>query len=417
MNRTPGAEPGAAPPSSEPRSRVHVAGIVTAVVGMTSSFAVVLAGLTAVGASPGQAASGLLALCVLQGLGTILLAQRHRTPVVLAWSTPGAALLAAAGAVDGGWSAAVGAFALTGLLLLATAAIPALGDAVARIPAPIAQAMLAGVLVPLCLTPVRSLVAEPLLVAPVVVVWVAVLALRPRLAAPVAIGVALVVALVAGTRDGGITGPFLPHVEWTTPHLSWGAVVGIAIPLWIVTMAAQNVPGAAVLASFGYRAPWRASLTVTGVATVLGAPFGGHALNLAAISAALSAGPDGGADTTRRWLAARTAGVTYLVLALLAASLTAVVLGAPGDLLVAAAGLALLGTFGSSLSAAVASPVGREAAVVTFVVAVSGITPAGVGAAFWALLAGLAVHGALLLTRRRERPAPPLAAEPDAAAR
>lgn len=417
MNRTPGAEPGAAPPSSEPRSRVHVAGVVTAVVGMTSSFAVVLAGLTAVGASPGQAASGLLALCVLQGLGTILLAQRHRTPVVLAWSTPGAALLAAAGAVDGGWSAAVGAFALTGLLLLATAAIPALGEAVARIPAPIAQAMLAGVLVPLCLTPVRSLVAEPLLVAPVVVVWVAVLALRPRLAAPVAIGVALVVALVAGTRDGGITGPFLPHVEWTTPHLSWGAVVGIAIPLWIVTMAAQNVPGAAVLASFGYRAPWRASLTVTGVATVLGAPFGGHALNLAAISAALSAGPDGGADTTRRWLAARTAGVTYLVLALLAASLTAVVLGAPGDLLVAAAGLALLGTLGSSLSAAVASPVGREAAVVTFVVAVSGITPAGVGAAFWALLAGLAVHGALLLTRRRERPAPPLAAESDAAAR
>lgn len=417
MNRTPGAEPGAAPPSSEPRSRVHVAGVVTAVVGMTSSFAVVLAGLTAVGASPGQAASGLLALCVLQGLGTILLAQRHRTPVVLAWSTPGAALLAAAGAVDGGWSAAVVAFALTGLLLLATAAIPALGDAVARIPAPIAQAMLAGVLVPLCLTPVRSLVAEPLLVAPVVVVWVAVLALRPRLAAPVAIGVALVVALVAGTRDGGITGPFLPHVEWTTPHLSWGAVVGIAIPLWIVTMAAQNVPGAAVLASFGYRAPWRASLTVTGVATVLGAPFGGHALNLAAISAALSAGPDGGADTTRRWLAARTAGVTYLVLALLAASLTAVVLGAPGDLLVAAAGLALLGTLGSSLSAAVASPVGREAAVVTFVVAVSGITPAGVGAAFWALLAGLAVHGAMLLTRRRERPAPPLAAEPDAAAR
>lgn len=417
MNRTPGAGPAVAPPSAEPRSRVHVAGVVTAVVGMTSSFAVVLAGLTAVGASPGQAASGLLALCVLQGLGTILLAQRHRTPVVLAWSTPGAALLAAAGAVDGGWSAAVGAFALTGLLLLATAAIPALGDAVARIPAPIAQAMLAGVLVPLCLTPVRSLVAEPLLVAPVVVVWVAVLALRPRLAAPVAIGVALVVALVAGTRDGGITGPFLPHVEWTTPHLSWGAVVGIAIPLWIVTMAAQNVPGAAVLASFGYRAPWRASLTVTGVATVLGAPFGGHALNLAAISAALSAGPDGGADTTRRWLAARTAGVTYLVLALLAASLTAVVLGAPGDLLVAAAGLALLGTFGSSLSAAVASPVGREAAVVTFVVAVSGITPAGVGAAFWALLAGLAVHGALLLTRRRERPAPPLAAESDAAAR
>ncbi|PWD49439.1 benzoate transporter [Serinibacter arcticus] len=387
----------------DPPSRVHVAGVMTAVVGSTSSFAVVLAGLTAVGASPGQAASGLAILCLLQGLGTAFLAQRHRLPVVLAWSTPGAALLAAGGTVAGGWPAAVGAFALTGLLLLATGAIPALGGAVARIPAAIAQAMLAGVLLPLCLAPVRALVAEPALVAPVVLVWVAALALRPRLAAPLAIGVALVVALL--TADGVGTLPqLLPHLEWTTPGLSWPAVVGIALPLWIVTMAAQNVPGAAVLGSFGYRVPWRSSLTVTGVATVLGAPFGGHALNLAAITAALSAGPEGGADTTRRWLAARTAGLSYLVIAVFSTALTALVLHAPGDLLLAAAGLALVGTLGASLGAAASSPTGREAAVVTFVVAVSGVTLAGIGAAFWALLAGLAVHAAVELTRPgRER--------------
>lgn len=379
-----------------------MAGIVTAIVGTTSSFAVVLAGLSAVGASPAQAASGLAALCVLQGLGCIILAQRYRLPVVLAWSTPGAAMLAAGGAVAGGWSAAVGAFALTGLLLLATAAIPALGNAVARIPTVLAQAMLAGVLVPLCLTPVRALVDAPALVAPVVVVWILALALRPRWAAPSAIVVALAVALLTATDLPAAS--LLPQLTWTTPSLSWPAVVGIAVPLWIVTMAAQNVPGAAVLASFGYRAPWRGALTVTGAATVLAAPLGGHALNLAAITAALAAGPEAGADTSRRWLAARTAGIAYVVLAVFSAALAALVLHAPGDLLLAAAGLALVGTLGASLGAAVSSPTGREAAVVTFLVAVSGVTVGGIGAAFWALLAGLAVHVAVQLTQRARAP-------------
>ncbi|WP_284249690.1 benzoate/H(+) symporter BenE family transporter [Litorihabitans aurantiacus] len=386
--------------SPEPSWRVHVAGVVTGVVGSTSSFAVVLAGLTAAGASPAQAASGLTVLFVMQGLGTILLAQRHRLPVVLAWSTPGAALLAAGTVPAGGWPAAVGAFALTGVLLAVTAAVPALGDAVARIPAPLAQAMLAGVLVPLCLAPVRALVAEPLLLTPVVLAWLVVLALRPRLAPPASILVALAVTLAVVLPGDGVDGPLLPHLAWTTPTLTWAAVVGVALPLYVVTMAAQNVPGAAVLSSFGYPVPWRSSLAVTGATTVLAAPFCGHALNLAAISAALAAGPDGGPDPARRWLAARTAGLTYLVLALASAALTALVLAAPGEVLLAAAGLALVGTLGSSLGAAVRAERGREAAVVTFVVAVSGVTIAGVGAALWALLAGLAVHGALALTRR-----------------
>ena len=269
--------------------RAVVAGIVTSVVGYTSVFAVVLAGLQGVGASPAQAASGLAALCVLMGLATILISVRHRMPVTVAWSTPGAALLATTGAQAGGWPVAVGAFAVVGGLLLLTAAIPWLGRLVAAIPTSIAQAMLAGVLVPLCLVPVRAVVATPLIVGPVLLVWVAMLAWRPRWAAAVAIAAALAVAIGVLVLNGGAASLPLPGFAFqlTMPAFTWSGVVGIAVPLWLVTMASQNVAGAAVLASFGYRVPWRESLTVTGAATVLAAPLGGHAINLAAISAAL----------------------------------------------------------------------------------------------------------------------------------
>jgi len=160
----------------------------------------------------------------------------------------------------------------------------------------------------------------------------------------------------------------------------------------VVTMASQNVPGVAVMASFGYRVPWGESMTATGLGTVLGAPFGGHAINLAAITAALSAGPLAGPDRSRRWIATTTAAATYVVLGLAAAALAALVAAAPGDVIPAAAGLALLGTLGSALAGALAEEDGREAAAVCFLVAASGITVLGVGAAFWALLAGLALR-------------------------
>lgn len=351
----------------------------------------VLAGLTAVGASPAQAASGLVGLLVSTALGMLWLSVRHRTPITMAWSTPGAALLVSTGTVAGGWSAAVGAFVVTGVLILATGLIPRLGDLIAAIPPALARAMLAGVLLPLCLAPVTAVVDEPLLVAPVVVTWLVMQPLSKRWAVPAALLVAVVVVIV----EAGSSVPaadLVPSLTWTTPHWSFSAVVSIALPLYVVTMASQNVPGVAVMSSHGYTVPWRETMKLTGLGTALGAPFGGHAINLAAITAALTAGPTAGPDRSRRWVASTTAAWCYLALAVACSALSALVDAAPAGVIQAAAGLALLGTLASSLSEALAEPSEREAAVVTFVVAASGITVLGVGAAFWALVAGLVVR-------------------------
>jgi benzoate membrane transport protein len=368
-----------------------VAGIVAAVVGFSSSFVVVLAGLVAVGASPAEAASGLLTVCVTQALGMLWLSVRHRTPITLAWSTPGAALLVATGTVAGGWPAAVGAFVVVAGLVLLTGRIRWLGELISRIPVSLARAMLAGVLLPLCLAPVTGLADSPLLVAPVVLTWLVMHRVSRRWSVPAALLVAIgVVIVAAGSSVDGAD--LLPSLAWTTPQWTLQAVIGIAIPLYIVTMASQNVPGVAVMASYGYAVPWRETMTVTGLGTLAGSPFGGHVVNLAAITAALAAGPTAGPDRDRRWIASASAAVSYLVLALGCSALAALVAAAPGDVIQAAAGLALLGTLGSALAGALADEEGREAAVVCFLVAASVVTVLGVGAAFWALLAGLVLR-------------------------
>lgn len=363
----------------------YVAGLVTAIVGFTSAFAVVLTGLRAMGATPVQAASGLAALCLTMGIATILLAGRYRIPITIAWSTPGAALLAASPTPAGGWPTAIGAFVVTGLLIVATAAVPALGTLIARIPTSIAQAMLAGVIVPLCLKPVLATASSPGLMWPILLAWVAVLLLAPRWATPAAIAAAFVVTLLHLSSAPQFSIGF----TLVTPHVSWQSVIGIAVPLWLVTMASQNVPGVAVLKSFGYETPWRPTLLTTGIGTVIGAFAGGHAICMAAISAALAAGHDAGPDTSKRWKAAMTTGVLYLFLAAGAGIVTAIVLAAPGGLLPAAAGIALIGTLAGSIQQALEDAAGRLPAAVTFLVAASGITVLGIGGAFWALVVGV----------------------------
>ena len=273
-----------------------VAGVVAALVGFTSSFAVVLAGLRAAGATDAEAASGLLALSVVFGLAMIALSWRTRSPVTLAWSTPGAALLVSTGTVEGGWAAAVGAFVLTGVLLALTGLVPALGRLAAAIPVPLAQAMLAGVLLQLCLAPFVALAESPGWVAPVVLVWLVAQRWLPRWAVPLALVAALtVIAISAATTDVSVVAADLvPRLDLTRPSLTVAAVVGIAVPLTVVTMASQNVPGVAVMRSFGFMVPWRAAMVTTGAGTSIAAFFGGHAINLAALSAALAAGPEAG---------------------------------------------------------------------------------------------------------------------------
>ncbi len=385
-----------------PLSRPIVAGIVTALVGVTSSFAVVLTGLVAVGATQAQAASGLLALCLTMGVASIVLSWRYRMPITSAWSTPGAAVLASTAAVAGGWPAAVGAFVVTAGLILLTALWPQLGRLIARIPPSIAQAMLAGVLLPLCLAPVRGVVENPWGVIPVVVTWLVFARLAPRWAVPLAfVAAAIAVGISVATTGATIDAASLvPQFSFTTPTFTVGAVVGVALPLFLVTMASQNVPGVAIMRSFGYDVPWRPAMLVTGLGTAAGAVAGGHAINLAAISAALAAGPEADPDAKRRWVAGVSTGVSAIVLGGLSAALVALVVVAPAAVIPAVAGLALFAAFGSAVQQAIDDPGERMPAVVTFLVAASGVAILGISAAFWALVVGLLVRSVLHLGRR-----------------
>lgn len=383
--------------------RPITAGVVTALVGFTSSFAVVLTGLAAVGASTAQAVSGLLALCVTMGLACIVLSVRYRMPITSAWSTPGAALLVATGTVEGGWRAAVGAFLLVAALIVLTGLWPSLGRLIARIPPSLAQAMLAGVLLPLCLAPLEGIALNPWGVIPVVLTWLIAVRFTPRWAVPLAFVAA---AIVIAVNLSGVGVPFdaaalLPRIEVVTPTFTWAAVVGIALPLFLVTMASQNVPGVAIMQSFGYNVPWRPAMVVTGIGTALAAPAGGHAINLAAISAALAACPNADPDAKRRWIAGATTGVGYLVLGACSAAFAVLVGLAPVGVIAAVAGLALFAAFGAAVQQAVADPEERIPAVVTFLTAASGLAFFGISAAFWALAVGIVVRLVMHAGRHR----------------
>jgi benzoate membrane transport protein len=259
--------------------------------------------------------------------------------------------------------------------------------------------MLAGILVPLCTAPVQALVDIPALAVPVIVTWAVLLRFARGWAVPGAL-VAAVAAIALTGQDTGLADAALrPALALTVPTFDLGAIVGIALPLFLITMAGQNVPGAAVLSSYGYEAPLRPSLVTTGLVSAAGAPFGGHQVNLAAITAALTAGAEAHPDPRRRWIATLALAGGQVLLGLGAGVATALVLLSPPVLVIAVAGLALLPALGSSLGNTVSDPAMLLPAVVTFVVTASGVAVLGIGAAFWGLLAGLAT---LLVLRRRQ---------------
>ncbi len=388
-------------------------GIVASLTGFASSFALLIAGLQAVGATPGEAASGLLVLCVLQGLLAITLSLRFRMPISIAWSTPGAALMVAAKGLTDDFSAAVGAFVLCGILLLVTGLWPWLARAMTRIPTPIASAMLAGILLPICLAPVQAAVGgdtwwQGLIV---VLVWLVVARLAPRWAVPAAVvATATVVAIATGGNP--LAGQSIaPTLRFVAPSIDPVVLVSLGIPLYVVTMAGQNVPGFTVLRTFGYEhVPARAILAVSGAGTIVGGLFGAYTLNLSAITAAMMAGPDAHPDRSKRWITTVTSGTFYVLLGLGASAATALVSASPPILITAIAGLALFGALASSVTSALEAPEHRLVAIITFLVVVSGVTIAGIGSALWGLLVGGVV---MLWFSWRRRPRPDAAALED----
>jgi benzoate membrane transport protein len=368
------------------------AGWLAAFVGFASSFAVIIQGLVAVGASQAEAASGLMALSLAMGLCAIILSLRLRQPISIAWSTPGAALLAATAMPEGGFPVAVGAFLVSSLCIVIAGFWKPLGRAVAAIPAPLANAMLAGVLLGLCLAPVKAVAESPVQGLLIVITWALVARFRRLLAVPAA--VIVTVAIIALTVDVGTlqTADLWPRPLLIVPEFTIAGLIGIALPLFIVTMASQNIPGIAVLNVNGYRPEAGPLFSMTGFFSLLAAPFGGHAVNLAAITAAICAGEDAHPDPAKRYWAAVIAGVFYLLFGLGAGAATAFISAAPPILIQAVAGLALFGAFGGAMMGAMNDPKDREAAIVTFVVTASGLSFFGISGAFWGLVAGGAIY-------------------------
>jgi len=371
------------------------AGLATAFVGYASSFAVVLKGLQSVGASEEQAASGLMALSFAMGFLCLLLSFAYKMPISGAWSTPGAALLAATGAVSGGFPAAVGAFLVVGALVVVTGLFKPAAKAVARVPSSLANAMLAGILFGLCLQPIKALIEVPGPAALVVGAWFVVSRWKRAWATPTAAIVAIGVIVFQGQGPALDLATALPTLHFVNPLFTLEALISIALPLFIVTMASQNLPGVAVLQAYDYRPDPGGPIAATGLFTLLAAPFGGHAVNLSAITAAMCASSDASPDRKLRWIASFTCGFAFVVFGLLAGAIAHFASQSP-ILIEAVAGLALLASFGQALHNALADTGEREAALVTFLVASSGVGFLGVGGAFWGLVAGGIV---LALTR------------------
>lgn len=383
-----------------------MAGALAALVGYASTFTLVLAALTAVGASPHEAGSGLMSVCIAIGLLNIVVSARVKQPVSFAWSTPGVAFIITVGEPVGGFPAVAGAFLVAAGLIVLTGLVKPLARAMAAIPAPIANAMLAGMLLSLCLAPVTAVAEMPALALPILLAWVVGLRFARRYAVPIAVVVTgIVLALTTDLPPGALDGSW-PSLVPVMPVFTLDAIARIGLPLYVVTMASQNLPGLAVLQANGYSPRPAPLFVLTGLGSAATAFFGGHSSNLAAITAAICAGPEAHPDPARRWPAPVSAGVVYLLLAPGASLAAAFIAASPPLLIQAVAGLALLSSLAAALSGALVAEETRLPAILTFVTTASGITIIGLGAPFWGLVAGI---GVLLLLRFGT---PPVAAGP-----
>lgn len=369
-----------------------VSGAVAVLVGYTGSVAIIFQAIEAVGASQSQANSWMLVLGLGMGVTSLLLSLVYRMPILTAWSTPGAALLAVS--LNGvPLEEAVGAFLMCAVLLTLTGVTGWFAALSRLIPDSLASAMLAGILFQFGLSAFTSLQSDTALVALMGLTFLLGRRLFPRYCIPAVLAIGI--AWCAGTGGFGSRSALdlsIARPEFIMPAFSLPALIGVGLPLYVVTMSSQNMPGVVALKACGYEPPVSASLTVTGITSLLLAPFGGFAFNLAAITAAICAGPEADEDPETRYLAGVMTGVVYILVGLGGATVISLFLIAPKALVATVAGLALLGTIGNSLASALVESSDREAALITFMVTVSGLSFFGIGAPFWALVLGLAVN-------------------------
>jgi benzoate membrane transport protein len=367
------------------------AGLLSSFVGFASTFTLIVQALVNVGATQKEAASGLMAVSIAMGVAGIALSIKNKMPVSVAWSTPGAALLLGIGAVKGGFPAAIGALIMAGVMLTLAGLCKPLGRVISKIPSSVANAMLAGIILNLCVAPVHAMAQYPLYFAPVLLVWLIMLKVKRVLAIPCAAIATLVIIYLTSDLSHITRGSILPHLMLASPVFNLSLLVSIAIPLFIVTMASQNIPGVAVLNVNGYKPDATPLFTSTGLCSLLAAPFGGPAIGLAAITAAICAGEEAGDDPARRYWAGVVCGAAYIIYGLAAGAATQLISVSPPVFIEAVAGLALMGALGNSLVNSLNDKNSRDAAIVTFLVTIGGHAFFGIGGAFWGLLVGIAM--------------------------
>lgn len=362
--------------------------LVAAIVGFGSTLALLIAASDALGATSTQAASWVSAICIAKFFETVYLSWRYRQPIITAWSTAGLALLGASAGFT--VNEAVGAYIITGLLLILTGMFRPLNNFVAKIPNSISAGMLAGILLPFVIGAAKSIGINPTLLLPLVVIFFLVRLKSPALATLIVLFGGALLAILTGditaAPDLSISG-----LEYIAPEFKLSTMIGLAIPLYLVTMASQNLPGIAVLKASGYEPPSGPIISVTGLFSTLTAFFGASTTNLAAITAAICTGPEAHSDPEKRWLTGPVYAVCYLIFAVFGASLLALFDLLPKELIALVAGLALLAPLANATQIAVKEKFENVAAVATFAVTASGIAFYGIGAAFWGLAMGLLI--------------------------
>ncbi len=380
----------AAPESPLPLSAPSAALIAT-LIGFGSTVALIVQAGRQVGASPEQITSIVTALCIGIGIGTVMLSGWRRMPIMLAWSTPGAALIAT-NTLSISFPVAVGVFVASAVLMILLGLIPALGKLAARIPTSIASAMLAGVLLPFCLGLFRTFHSDALLAGVLLITFV--LARQRFPASALLIVLVAAVAIVVGRGEAAIGGSAVfGKLQPVMPLADWKAIVSLGVPLFLVTLVSQNLPGFAVLRSSGYAPPTQTILLATGIASLFTAPFGAHSVNLGAITAAICTGEDAHPDHSRRYVVGFFYGGAYLLLAVFAASFVGLFTAMPTGTVAAIAGIALIPPLNNALGSMLSVPEERESAVLTFAATASGLTILGIGSAFWGLTVGFLAIG------------------------
>ena len=363
------------------------AALAAVIVGFASTILVVIEGVKAVGANPAQQASCAAVLCFGMAITSLMLGWRFKQPIVIAWSTPGAALLATNQAVIT-FPEAVGAFVFAAALMVLTAFVKPLSTAIGKMPPAVAAALLAGVLLHYVVGVPAAALDMPEFVLPLVVVFFALRMVAPMFSVPLVVGLGLLFSALSGGVHQAIPIHITP-LTIDSPQWNLQVLAGLGIPLYLVTMASQNLPGFAVLKAHGYEPHVQPCLAVTGIGSLIAAPFGGHAINMAAITAAMVAGTDVHPDARQRWKVVFPYFVLYVAVGLAAGSFVAVLGALPKSLVTAMAGLALFSPLMGGLTAMLKEPKDIEPALVTFLVSASGISIFGVGPAFWGLVCGL----------------------------